>query len=564
VRALRSPAAEIAALRGSYLAWLTDQGLPAEVDVRALWEDTVAAVDLAADHAGLLDLHAWTSEHVVAVHEAAGDEDGGALAALPLLLGFLGATGRWSASDADFEAALAAADELADPLAAVVDKLAEVEVEVEVDEDEEDAALRALPVVRQAETLLRFLLPHRQVTGTGALRRGDLPAAAAAVGVDLAERRPRSMWDVPRLAELWEGLVEVGLLTVTSTRATPSPVAHSWISGDEQGGRIARRMVLGGHLVAALAAPTAAPFLPDALETVLSALAAAALGHPVPTDQLFVTGDPEAADDGTAALRGVGALVVEVVLEGLAAEGVLRVTDRVTLAPGLQRVVARTVSALLRDAVDDPEDEDQPPLLGTPSAAAPAGGAWRVRVTLDDTEPPVWRDVLLSPRTGLDQVHEVIQRLFGWEGSHLHEFTASLRRGRVTRFAPPDPDDDWALPGEQARPEAGVRLDQLLDAHRGTLTYRYDFGDCWDHRITVVGTEPAEGALPRCVAGSGAAPQEDSGGPWGWADKVAAAGDPAHPEHEEVRNWLGLRPGEVLDAATFDVADADEGLADLR
>jgi hypothetical protein len=47
---------ELASSRGAFLAWLDDQGLPADVDGGALWADVVTTVDLAADRAGLTEL----------------------------------------------------------------------------------------------------------------------------------------------------------------------------------------------------------------------------------------------------------------------------------------------------------------------------------------------------------------------------------------------------------------------------------------------------------------------------------------------------------------------------
>jgi Plasmid pRiA4b ORF-3-like protein len=125
-----------------------------------------------------------------------------------------------------------------------------------------------------------------------------------------------------------------------------------------------------------------------------------------------------------------------------------------------------------------------------------------------------------------------VQQLFGWEDAHLHEFTAVGPGGRTARFAPPDDEDGWFPRGEQSVDESLVRLSQLVGPRQAKLRYRYDFGDDWDHIITVTGSQPLEGTpLPRCTAGAGAAPHEDSGGVWGWTDKVQAARDPRHPEH---------------------------------
>src|SRR3954470_12565493 len=230
VRVVRSPSAELARLRGPFLAWLTGQGLPAPLDSAAVWDDVEAVVARAADRAGLIDLSAWTAAQIHALADGLDDEEAAALPALPLLLAFLADTGRWRGTPEQFEQALAAA-QAASPVVAVLAELAAVAA-VAVDPAREDAALRALPVIGSAEALLRWLAPRRRLTGTGALRRADVAGAAGLLGVELAGRGPRSMWDVPRLAELWQALHAAGLLEITATAAAPTPLALGWLVGD--------------------------------------------------------------------------------------------------------------------------------------------------------------------------------------------------------------------------------------------------------------------------------------------------------------------------------------------
>ena len=47
-------------------------------------------------------------------------------------------------------------------------------------------------------------------------------------------------------------------------------------------------------------------------------------------------------------------------------------------------------------------------------------------------------------------------------------------------------------------------------------------------------------------------------------DLVEAVNDPADERHEELREWLGLAPGETLDPKKFDVEEADAALDALR
>ncbi len=70
----------------------------------------------------------------------------------------------------------------------------------------------------------------------------------------------------------------------------------------------------------------------------------------------------------------------------------------------------------------------------------------------------------------------------------------------------------------------------------GQLQYSYDFGDGWEHDVSVEKvTAPQPGTrYPSCVAGRQARPSEDVGGPWGYQEFLA--GDPKHDEHDSGRS----------------------------
>ena len=188
-----------------------------------------------------------------------------------------------------------------------------------------------------------------------------------------------------------------------------------------------------------------------------------------------------------------------------------------------------------------------------PTAPSKGANVYQLKVTLFDTKPPIWRRVLVDGGSTLDHVHEVIQAAFGWWDCHLHEFEV----GR-TRYGVPDPDNDW---GEPARDERRTRLDAI--ASEGTsFGYTYDFGDNWDHRVVVEKVlSPTAGlAVPACIGGRRACPPEDCGGTWGYRDLIDILADPAHPEHDERREWLGSD----LDPESFDPSDFEDNLRNGR
>lgn len=47
----------------------------------------------------------------------------------------------------------------------------------------------------------------------------------------------------------------------------------------------------------------------------------------------------------------------------------------------------------------------------------------RLRIELEDVEPPIWRAVQVPTDLTLDDLHTVIQVAMGWTDSHLHRFT---------------------------------------------------------------------------------------------------------------------------------------------
>lgn len=155
---------------------------------------------------------------------------------------------------------------------------------------------------------------------------------------------------------------------------------------------------------------------------------------------------------------------------------------------------------------------------------------YQLRIALCEVSPPVWRRVLVPGGYTLDRLHKVIQYAMGWHDLHLHSFEIG---GEA--YGEPDPAGELAI-----RDELDARLDAV--AGKGdTFRYTYDFGDWWEHEITVedVLTADPEERYPVCVAGQRACPPEDVGGPRAYEELVAAVADPEHPDHGALAGWLG-------------------------
>ena len=174
--------------------------------------------------------------------------------------------------------------------------------------------------------------------------------------------------------------------------------------------------------------------------------------------------------------------------------------------------------------------------------------ALRVKLSISDVRPLIWRRVAIPGSWHLGQVHDVIQLAFGWQDYHPHEFE---RDGR--RWGPRDPSPDSDILREQV-----ARLHEVVPHVGDQLSYTYDFGDDWVHTLVVEELLPPQ-RTAACLGGCRAGPPEDSGGPWGYQELLAAIADPRHPEHEERLEWLDAD----LDPERFDLAATDVKLRRL-
>lgn len=195
------------------------------------------------------------------------------------------------------------------------------------------------------------------------------------------------------------------------------------------------------------------------------------------------------------------------------------------------------------------------PRLSTEKAPVRRGTrALELEITLIDIEPRIWRRIAVTDDMTLGALHRAIQAVLGWTNTHLHAFEVagheySAPEPKLHMHWEPDPGvlDAWK-----------TRLREVIGGNGFTFRYVYDFGDCWEHELKVVGVSEPDSAVryPVCLAGARARPPEDSGGPWGYADKLAVLKDPTHEEHGAVVEWMPTG----FDSEAFDLGRANERL----
>jgi hypothetical protein len=180
----------------------------------------------------------------------------------------------------------------------------------------------------------------------------------------------------------------------------------------------------------------------------------------------------------------------------------------------------------------------------SPAAQTAAGGQEiaTLRIELCDTEPMIWREVTIPVSITLKTLHDIVQVAMGWMDSHLWTFTIGN-----AEYGLPSDDDDWRdSPLINARTTA---LPDILAPRKTKIQYLYDFGDSWEHALTITGRrigEPGQ-AYPCYAGGEQNAPIDDCGGIPGFYESLDILANPNHPEYEETRSWFGDYDPAIID-----------------
>lgn len=171
------------------------------------------------------------------------------------------------------------------------------------------------------------------------------------------------------------------------------------------------------------------------------------------------------------------------------------------------------------------------------------------KVTLDGTDPPIWRRLLVPRNATLKRLSDVIQVSMGWTGIHMHRFKQDGREfGTMHPFVPLYLEDDsrfaitylWQRPGE-------------------VVPYEYDFAVHWEHTILLERVVPGEDSPSgtRCVDGARACPPEHCRGVTEFQRLLGTLWNSTQPRHQFLRNLAGRE----FDPGQFDIAAVNKALS---
>ncbi|MGO9532909.1 MAG: plasmid pRiA4b ORF-3 family protein [Syntrophobacteraceae bacterium] len=166
---------------------------------------------------------------------------------------------------------------------------------------------------------------------------------------------------------------------------------------------------------------------------------------------------------------------------------------------------------------------------------------YQLCITLINSDPAIWRRILVSSDTTLYRLHHILQASMGWENDHPHEFAISNRLWFIPFFR-------WSRYGIPFPPlgpkdDRKTSLKDLKITSKSLFLYEYDFGDRWEHEIILEDILPNSSVHnhPVCLAGQGRCPPEDCGGIESYKSLVHAHADPSNPYYKHARMLFGNR-----------------------
>ncbi len=99
---------------------------------------------------------------------------------------------------------------------------------------------------------------------------------------------------------------------------------------------------------------------------------------------------------------------------------------------------------------------------------------YQLKIELKDTHQKIWRRIQANSDISLNELYNIIQISMGWTNSHLYSFILDEIEYTLKEYD----DDDVKYADARKYNLEKLKID-------GPFEYLYDFGDYWEHEITV-------------------------------------------------------------------------------
>jgi len=173
-----------------------------------------------------------------------------------------------------------------------------------------------------------------------------------------------------------------------------------------------------------------------------------------------------------------------------------------------------------------------------------------IHASLKHSPVKVVRKLVIPSNLRLEHFANILLAAFGWDGSHLYQFII----GRRDKLFVPIKQYEQGYHSRRKFDAMNYVVGDVLDEKGAEITFEYDFGDSWEHKIRLSKIEETtEDVEIEVVGGEGACPPDDCGGVWGYANLLRCLSEDADPEdREDALDWLG----EKFDPKAFNLAAA--------
>ena len=171
--------------------------------------------------------------------------------------------------------------------------------------------------------------------------------------------------------------------------------------------------------------------------------------------------------------------------------------------------------------------------------------SYELKLELKLNNHEVVRRVIVPASASLNQLHRLIQLVFGWMDSHLHQFMllpqgASILDSPVKSYIVnvANPTEESLKDVDHPRMiDVSTTIKEVL-SQQWDLWYEYDFSDSWQHKITLEKVCTLPTRQYRLLESTGACPPDDVGGETGYDEFARVMADENHPDHNDTRNWF--------------------------
>ena len=153
----------------------------------------------------------------------------------------------------------------------------------------------------------------------------------------------------------------------------------------------------------------------------------------------------------------------------------------------------------------------------------------QLKLSLRDSDPLIWRRIIVPTSTRLHGLHRMIQILMQWWDYHLYRFEFR--------------EEIYEEPGLETtgKDSTRIKLANLKLKQGDIFTYTYDYGDNWIIDILVEETRTAgkNSILPWLIDGERSGPPEDCGGIPGLENILKVCRNRKKREYRDILEWWG-------------------------